>query len=89
MRPIYINQAQNEVFCHFLEFGSYVYLEIAYNHIFRQYFASSIDKTYEKKIAGGGVGGGDGQIWTKRAKIRPKIRYFCHFLKFDLTHPSI
>ena len=22
------------------------------------------------------------RIWAKRAKIRPKTRFFCHFLKF-------
>ena len=77
MRPIYINQAQNEVFCHFLEFGSYVYLEIAYNHIFRQYFASSIDKTYEKKIAGGGVG--MDKFGPNVPKSGPKLDIFAIF----------
>ena len=80
MRPIYINQAQNEVFCHFLEFGSYVYLEIAYNHIFRQYFASSIDKTYEKKIAGGGGGGGGmDKFGPNVPKSGPKLDIFAIF----------
>ena len=79
MRPIYINQAQNEVFCHFLEFGSYVYLEIAYNHIFRQYFASSIDKTYEKKIAGGGGGVGMDKFGPNVLKSGPKLDIFAIF----------
>ena len=26
-----LNQAQNEIFCHLLEFGSYVFHEIVYN----------------------------------------------------------
>ena len=80
MRPIYINQAQNEVFCHFLEFGSYVYLEIAYNHIFRQYFASNIDKTYEKKIVGGGGGGvGMDKFGPNVPKSGPKLDIFAIF----------
>ena len=31
-----LNQDHNEVFCHLVEFGSYVFLEIAYNDNLRQ-----------------------------------------------------
>ena len=30
--PVSLNQAQNDVFCHFLEAGSQVFLENAYDH---------------------------------------------------------
>ena len=30
--PTGLNQAQNEIFCHFMEFGSNALLEIAYNN---------------------------------------------------------
>ena len=33
--PTVLNQAQNEVFYHFLEFGSKVFLEIEYNDSLR------------------------------------------------------
>ena len=45
-----LNQAQNEVFRHLLEFGSYVFLEIAYNDSLRQCQTSSRGKIYEKKF---------------------------------------
>ena len=56
-----LNQAQNEVFHHFLEFGSYIFLEIAYSDSLRQCLRSSRGKNHEKKIVA--------QIWIKRAKI--------------------
>ena len=43
-----LNQAQNEVFYHFLEFGSYVFLEIAYNETLQQFITSNRGTTYEK-----------------------------------------
>ena len=36
-----LNEAQSEFFCHFIEFGSYVFLEIAYNDSLEQYLTSS------------------------------------------------
>ena len=39
--PISLNHAQNEVFCHFLEFGSLVFLEIGYHDNFQQCLTSS------------------------------------------------
>ena len=36
-----LNQAQNEVFYHFLEFGSYVFLAIEYDNSLQQRLASS------------------------------------------------
>ena len=43
-----LNQAQNEVFRHFVEFGSYVFPEIGYNDSLRQCLISSRGKTHEK-----------------------------------------
>ena len=43
-----LNQAQNEVFHHFLEFGSYCFLEIAYNDSWQQCLISSRGKTHKK-----------------------------------------
>ena len=63
-----LNQAQNEVFCDFLEFGSLVFLEIAYNDSLQQCLTTSRGKTRKKKLRA--------QIWAKQAKIRPKIRFF-------------
>ena len=51
-----LNQAQNKVFRHFLEFGSYVFLEIAYNDSLRQCLTSSRGKTHEKHFEGPNLG---------------------------------
>ena len=40
--PIGLNQAQNEVFHHFIEFGSYDFLEIAYHNSLWQCLTSSL-----------------------------------------------
>ena len=61
-------------FCHYLKFGSLVFLEIVYNGSLQQCLTSSKGKTH-KKILGT-------KLWSKRPKIRPKISFFCHFLKF-------
>ena len=42
------NQAQNYVFCHFLKFGSLVFLEIACNDRLQQCLTSSRDKITQK-----------------------------------------
>ena len=64
------NWAGNQVFCHFLKFGSLVFLEIAYNDSLQQCMISSRGKTHEKNF-------GD-QIWVKMGQNQ----IFCHFLKF-------
>ena len=46
--PVSLNQAQKEVFCHFIEFGSYVFLAIAYNDSLRQCLTSSRGKIQGK-----------------------------------------
>ena len=51
------NRTQNEVFCHFLKFGSLVFLEIAYNNSLQQCLASKRGKINEEKIGA--------QIWAK------------------------
>ena len=45
-----LNQAQNEVFPHLLEFGSYVFLEIAYNDSLLQCLTPSRGKIHKKKV---------------------------------------
>ena len=47
--PMDLNQAQNEVFHHFLEFGSLVLLEIAYNDNLQQFLTFRRNKTHKKK----------------------------------------
>ena len=63
-------QAQNEIFRHFLEFGSgsLVFLEIGYNDSLQQWLTSTRGLTNEKKFWA--------QIWPRRAKIGSKIRFF-------------
>ena len=55
-----LNQVQNEFFCHFIEFGSHVFFEIAYNdslHLtISKYLTSSRRKTLEKKLGGSKFG---------------------------------
>ena len=51
-----LNQAQNEVFGHFFEFGLLVFLEIAYNDSLQQCITSSRNKTHEKKFGGPNLG---------------------------------
>ena len=73
MRPKFgrnwLSQVQNEVFYHFLKFRSLLFLELAYNDSLQQCLTFSGVKTYtHRKIF-------QAQIWAKRAKIRPKIRF--------------
>ena len=51
-----LNQAQNEVFRHFIESGSYSFLEIEYFDSLRQCLTSGRDKTHEKKNGGPKLG---------------------------------
>ena len=67
---------QNVFLCHFLEFGSYVFFEIAYDDSPRQCLTSSGRKTHEKSL---GV-----QIWVTWTKIGAEISFFGHFLRFGL-----
>ena len=77
--PMDLNHAQNEIFRHFLEFGSYVFLEIAYNDSLRQCLTSSRGKT---RVFGA-------QIWAKRAKLGPKISFFLPFSQvWFISFPS-
>ena len=52
MGSMRLNQAQNEVFCHFVKFRSCVFLAIAYRERLQQYVTSSGGKTNEKKFWG-------------------------------------
>ena len=67
--PSGLNYAQSEVFRHFIEFGSFVFLEIAYSDSLQHCLTSTRSKTYDTKI-------GDLKLWPKGTKIRPKIRFF-------------
>ena len=44
------NWVLNQVFCHFLKFGSLVFLELAQDGSLEQFIAKSRSKTHEKKI---------------------------------------
>ena len=59
-----LNQTPNEVFRHFDEFGSWVFLEIACDDSLQQ---GEVNLT-EKKLGA--------QIWAKRTKTRSEIRFF-------------
>ena len=48
--PACLNQAQSEVFCHFLTFSSLVFFEIAYNDSLQQCLTFSRGKAHEKKL---------------------------------------
>ena len=48
--PTCLNQDQNKVFRNFLEFGSLVFLEIAYTDNFQEFLTSSKNKIHEKKF---------------------------------------
>ena len=63
-----LNEAQNEVFRDFVEFQLLVVLVAAYSDSLQQCLISSRGKTHEKKLGT--------QIWAKRAKIGPEIRFF-------------
>ena len=67
---------QDEVFCYFLEFVSYVFLEIAYNDSPWQCLTSSGSKTDEKSL--------EAQTWATQAKIGAEISFLGHFLRFGL-----
>ena len=69
--PTCLNQVQNEVFPHFLEFGSYVFFEIEYDDSLRQYLTSIRSKIHGKIF---GI-----QISTKQAKIGHGIRFLAIF----------
>ena len=65
MGPMGLNQAQKEVFPHLHEFGSYVFLEIAYNDSLLQSLTSSRGKIHKKSF--------EAQICAKWAKSGQKF----------------
>ena len=69
-----LSHSRNQVFCHFLKFGSLVFLQIALNYSVQQYMTSSRGRTQKKKF-------GD-QIWAKTGQNWPQNQVFGHFLKF-------
>ena len=68
LSPTGLNQAQNQVFHDFLEFGSLIFLEIACSDSLQQCLTFSRDKTHEKKL--------ESQIWTQTGH---KIRFLAIF----------
>ena len=60
-----------KVFCHFVKFGSYFSLKIAYNDSLRHCLTFSSGRIYEKNFWV--------QVWGKRVKIGPEIRFFAIF----------
>ena len=81
----WLNQAQNEVFHHFLEFRSLVFLELTHNDILQQCLtfsgATPPPPTHTHTHTHTQIF--QAQIWAKRTKIGTKIRIFFDFLKFD------
>ena len=74
--PMGLNHAQNEVFCHFLEFESYVFLEIAYDDSLRQFLTSRSGKTHEKIF-----GGPNSPKWGPKSAFSPFSQvWFISFL---------
>ena len=55
---------ETRFFCHFLKFGSLVFLQIALNYSVQQYMTSSRGRTQKKKF-------GD-QIWAKTGQNWPQ-----------------
>ena len=66
----------NDVFCHFLKFGSLVFFKkIVYNDSLQQFLISRWGKIHEKNFGA--------QVWVKGTKIGPKTRgFFAIFLFF-------
>ena len=65
---------ETRFFCHFLKFGSLVFLEIAYSDSLQQCITTRRGKTHEKIF-------GD-QLWIKTDQNQAQNLFFCHFLKF-------
>ena len=74
------NQAQNQVFCHFLKFGSLDFLEIAYTDTLQQCITSSRAKTYQIIFRK--------QIWCKTSQNLAQNQVFGFFLKFNFFFVS-
>ena len=68
------NQAQDQAFHHFLNFGSLVFQEIEQDNGLELCQTTSRGKNYEKHYGGPSVGHA-GQNWAQN-------QIFCHFLKF-------
>ena len=74
-------QSQNEVFRHFLEFGSYVFLEIVYNDSLGQCLTSSRVKIHEKNLRS--------KFRPNGPKLDPKLDFSTfsqvYFISFSLN----
>ena len=69
-----LNNAQNEVFRYFLEFGSKVFPEFEYDDSLRQCLTSSRSKTHGKNS--------EGPDFDQAGQNQTRNQVFCHFLKF-------
>ena len=69
--PTSLNQAQNEIFTHFIKFGSCAFCEIEYDDSLRQCLTSSRGKIHEKNFGP--------QILTKQQKMGSEIRFLAIF----------
>ena len=72
--PTDLNQTHNDVFRHFLEFGSYVFLKIANDNSLQQCLTFSGGKTQEKNFWF--------LIWDKWPEIGPKLGFLPFLTKF-------
>ena len=63
--PTGLNEVQYKVFCYFIEFGSYVLLEIAYSDSFQECLASSRDNNSKRKLEEGTDLGQTGHNWVR------------------------
>ena len=74
-----LNQAQNEVFHHFLEFGSNCFLEIAYNVSWQQCLISSRGKTHKKNLGP--------KFGPNESKSVPKLGFSPFFQVWYISFP--
>ena len=79
--PAGLNQAQNKVFRHFLEFGSLVFLEIVYSDSLQQCLTSTRGETYEKRFA---TQIGPNESKSDQTSQASQNYVFRNFLKFGL-----
>ena len=68
-------------FYHFLEFGSLVFIEIAYSDSLQQCLTSSRDKTHEKKSA-------EPEFGLNEPKSSPKLRFLPFSQVWFISFPS-
>ena len=73
---ISLNEAESEVFCHFLEFGSQFLCEIQYDDSLQHCLRCSRCKAHKQKMQDPNLG--------QSSQNRAQNQVFCYFLKFGL-----